>query len=293
MPATRHYRVRFFRLAVYDPQGQRLAANLAGQAISTALTAVDPLPQISLVQDYSHQVREVRWANPNRLEGCFAKLRPDAPHIVRAATNQELTINLQPGDKIVDKSYLIFFPSVSLLTFQMNRDGGSISRFMEYLSRLMPQGYVTILEEMINADTLNRLGQHEVKWIEVAFVRPRNVQNINPHDWTDNTIQALGGLNAGRVQMKISAPRAETLGDRASNFLERLFRNGEAVTLKAKFDDIYSPVDLLAEVVQGNIEVQLREGYPHPAAILDGMLQVYEQQRGRLQAIIGDVEHLP
>lgn len=293
MPATRRYRIRFFRLAVYDPQGQRLAANAAGQLISTALAGAAPLPQIVLVPDYSHQSREVRWTNATQLEGCFAKLRSDAPHVIRAATNQEVAINLQRGDKIVDKSYFIFFSNVSLLAFQMNREGGSISRFMEYLAYLMPPNHVTVLEEMINADMLNRLDDHEVKWIEVAFVRPRNVQNIVPNDWTGNTIQALGGVNAGRVQMRISAPRAETLGARASNFLEGLFRNGAPVTLKAKFDDLYSPVDLLAEVVQGDIEVQLTGGYAHPAAILGGMMQVYQQQRDRLQAIVGDVEHLP
>lgn len=285
------YRVRFFRLAVYDREGERLGAHAAGAVVANALTATNPLPQICLVPGYDHQAREISFATPDRLEGCFAKLRPDAPHIVRGNTEQR--IQLLPGDKVVDKSYLIFFPRVSLLAFQMNRDGGSITRFFEYLNRLLPNGQIAIREDIIQPGAMDRLEEHQLKWFDVAFVRPRNVANANPNDWTSRTISGLGGVNAGRIKLRVSAPRGDDLGGGVAPFLQGLFRLGEPVGLKAKFEDIESPVDLLAEVVQGDIQVALNNGYPHPAAVLQAIMECYIQQRDRLQAVFGDVERLP
>lgn len=287
------YRVRFFRVAVYDDQGQRIAPSVAGRKVANALTREIPLPQLNLVPDYDHQAREVSAANRGRLEGCFAKLRSDAPHVVRGNTGQEQQIRLLPGDKIVDKSYFIFFPSVSLLVFQMNRDGGTATRFFDYLNRLMPPRHMAVREDIIRPEAMDQLDDHEIKWFEVAFVRPRNVANANPNDWTSNTIGGLGGVNVGRVRLKVSAPRGGSLGGRAANFLQGFFRQGEPAGLRVKLEDIESPIDLLAEVVQGNIQVQLHDGYPHPAAILQGMMEIYNEQRDRLQAAIGDAERIP
>lgn len=285
------YRVRFFRVAVYDRDGERLDIAASGTAVANALTSANPLPQICLIPGYDHQARDIVRVAQDRFEGSFAKLRPDAPHIVRGNTEQR--IQLLPGDKVVDKSYLIFFPRVSMLVFQINRDGGSITRFFEYLNRLLPDGYLAIREDIIQPGALDRLQEHDVKWFDVAFVRPRNVANANPHDWTSRTISGLGGLNAGRVRLRVSAPRGDDLGGGIVDFLQGLFRFGEPVGLRAKLEDIESPIDLLAEVVQGDIHVTLHNGYPQPAAVLQAMIDCYAQQRDRLQAVFGNVERLP
>ena len=287
----KNYRVRFFRLAYYE-EGERFDSNVAGRSIVRLLTSANPMPQFNLALDYHYQVRETARSG-GFLHGCFAKLRSDAPHIVLGNTNQEQQIPLAPGDKVVDKSYFVFFPSVSLLAIQVNRDGGTITRLIDYLNQLLPPGQVILREDIIRPDAMEQLEEHEVKWLEVSFVRPRNIANARPNDWTSQTIGNLGGVNAGHVKVRIGAPRSDTLGGRTADFIQDLFRQGAPTAMRVKLEDVDSPIDLLAEVVQGDIQVRLQNGYPDPAIVLREILRVYREQRGRLQVVFGDAEPLP
>jgi hypothetical protein len=289
----RTYRVRFFRFAIYE-DGEQIPYQDAGRIVARVL-AGPTLPQLGLTQDYHYQLREVQRPNPNRYTGCFAKLRPDAPHIIRANTGQEQRIPLAPGDKIVDKSYFTFFPAVALLAMQMNRDGGSITRLVEYLNSLIATdgNRVLICEDIIRQDAMDQLEQHAVKWFEVSFVRPRNVRATNPNDWTSRTVGNLGGLNAGRVKIRVAAPRSDDLGGRTADFLHDLFRHGQPRSLKVKFEDMATPIDMLAEAIQGEIQLRLEGGYPDPGVVLREIMRVYVEQRDRIQEVFGDAERLP
>lgn len=291
--ATKTYKVRYYRIAIYERGADRLDSSTAGFLLEDLLANAGNIsfPQVSLTPGYEHQIRDVQLPVADRICGCFAKLRPDAPHIVRNDSEQK--IPLQPGDKIVDKSFWIYFPSRSLLVIQINRDGGSASRLVEYINKLLGVKYLAVKEDVIHRDALEKLDEHSVKWFEVSFVKPRSLQGLDPYDWSSNTIGDLGGINADRVKIRVSAPRGDDLGSKAGGFIKNLFKLGEPTCLKAKFEDIISPIDLLSEVIQGEIHVALTDGYPNSNDVVSALLQTYMQQQDTLQRAFGDDEVLP
>lgn len=288
----RTYKVRFFRLASYR-DGERLSDRETSALIGDALTQTNSLPQVSLISELHHQIRDIRRIKGKRVDGCFARLKPDAPHVVSAQTGQESQIPLKPGDKILDKSYFLYYEEASLLVYQMNKDGGSITRFVEYLNRLLPSSDVVCREDIIRPGFFEKVETHPIKWFDVTFVKPRNVQNVDPSDWTDSTISGLSGVNAERIKIRVSAPRQETLGAKAKKTITRMFEHGDPVGLKVQLEDIEEPIDLFSEVVQSSIEVTLTDGYPNPKSVVAALGDAYSNSKALLQDAIGDAQHLP
>ena len=273
--------------------GERLSDTETSTLIGDALTQANPLPQVSLVSELHHQTRDVRRISGKRIDGCFARLKPDAPHVVSAQTGQESQIPLMPGDKILDKSYFLYYEAASLLVYQMNRDGGSVTKFVEYLNHLLPSPTIVCREDIIRPGFFEKVETHPIKWFDVTFVKPRNMQNVDPGDWTDNTISGLNGINADRIKIRVSAPRQETLGTKAKKAITRMFQQGDPVGLKVQLEDIEEPIDLFSEVVQSSIEVTLTDGYPNPKSIIAALGDAYSNSKELLQDAFGDAQPLP
>lgn len=68
-------------------------------------------------------------------KGTFGKLRDDAPHLVNGA-DEEKELDLEDGDRLLEKCHYLYREQGNLLVWQLNRSSGGMSRFEDYLGAL-------------------------------------------------------------------------------------------------------------------------------------------------------------
>jgi hypothetical protein len=246
----------------YKVYFSRTSTGEAGDPITTKLKEAVAqhgahLPQIELDGEY-FQMR-----NMNRIgavwTGTFVKLREDVPNVV-AANDQEHELELQEGDRIIEKCHFIFREKRNVIIWQINRMAGSLTKAANYLSNVF--NAVTILPQIMNDAELDRVMSGQLYEIDFAYDRPASLAD-SPPVWSQNEFNMMSKVGAAHAKFTLRAPRRGHLLDSiAKAFVRKLMSENGTKKIRIRLTDESDPIELFMAPLKDNIQIDFIGRYP-------------------------------
>lgn len=234
------------------------------------------LPTIQLESDH-FQVRGLVRAG-TVWQGSFARLRDDAPLIVDNHDNEHL-IEMEDGDRILDKCFFLYREGVDVLVYQFCQTVGGLTRFSNYWSRLLD----TYVELAVAVDTekLDELLEHGIYEVDFTYARPPVAADLPP-SWNQKAFDLLKSVHGAQGSFVLRAPRNGALGGSVRNMIRWLAAGGEVKRAKIRLTDEKDPVDLFMSPVKDKISVPMAGRYPDQRATFEQLEEAYDRQAHRI-----------
>jgi len=211
--------------------------------------------------------------------GSFARLRDEAPHVI-GATNIEREIDLEAGDRILEKIFFLYYEDSDVLVFQMSRNVGYLSRFAFYWSRLM-NGIFVDFPPVIDANRLQEILDSGVREVSFTYARSPGNQDGGP-SWTQRAMEMLRPVHGAVGKFTLRAPRGNILGGHVKDLVRWAARGGEVQRAKVLLQDEKDPIDLFLEPIKVRIDVRLNGSYPEEQSAIECLGEAYASQAHRL-----------
>ena len=264
---TKTYRVYFTRTSK-GQQGQSIAAALLSlsQAHGTNLPVVE-------LEGEGFQIRDLTrvgmvW------KGVFARLRPDAPHIVNEG-GVEREIELDDGDRVLDKCHFLYREQPNVLVWQYNRNGGSLSKMHLYLSSVM-EDHIE-LSQVMNEAELARVLAGQIYEISFGYDRPDSL-GTNPPRWNQEAFDMMSDVHAAKAKFLLRAPRGGHLAPSARERVRQMLNAVGIGKVRVRLTDEDNPIELFMAPLRDEIEVQLNGAYPAPDEVFRALEEAYSRQ---------------
>lgn len=281
MSRTKSYSVRFANSNIgADPQHQRQLRDVLPDLLA-------PLGQrrgspvhlnaVTMEGDF-YQVRDLVQVG-QVWKGCFAKLRDEAPHIISSA-NVERQIQLDEGDRILEKSFFLYYENTDILVFQLSRNVGFLTRFANYWSALLSRVYVDF-PAAVDANTWSELLRAGVREINFTYSRPPGNSNGGP-SWTQRAMSMLQPVHGAVGKFTLRAPRGAILGGHIGDLLRWAATGGEVQRAKVLLQDETDPIDLFLAPIKVRIAIDMNGAYPDERSAYQQLADVYGSQSPRL-----------
>ena len=253
MPITKSYSVRFSNSNIGSNlnDNQQLRDVLADQVTQHGradrhghhLPAIEMEGEHFQVRNLSHMGRFWR--------GSFARLRDEAPHVI-GATNIEREIDLEAGDRILEKTFFLYYEDTDIVVFQMSRNVGYLSRFAYYWSRLLNGVYVDF-PPVIDADRLQEILGAGIREVNFTYARSPGSGGAGPR-WTQRAMEMLMPVHGASRQRHQQIDRKNRLSCTWASLNDhnlRRFRGSNGAGRKTSF------VNLLLIIDQHKLRVAL------------------------------------
>jgi hypothetical protein len=211
-------------------------------------------------------------------KGVFAKLREDAPHIVDAA-NKERELELELGDRVVDKLHFLYRERPNVLVWQVNRNAGGLARMQDYLHRLF-EDYAQLVQVMNTAE-LQRVLDGSVYELSFAYARPPNLPADAPA-WNQHSFDMMANVHAAQAKFLLRAPRNASLAETSKRMIRQMLGSTGIEKVRVRLSDETDPVELFMAPLRDTIRVQLVGRYPVPADVYQALEEVYERHRDQI-----------
>ncbi|NUZ07659.1 DUF6731 family protein [Piscinibacter koreensis] len=267
--AEKSYKVYFARTSM-GQQGGSIA-----QALREAYEQFGPnLPPIELGGE-GYQVRNLERTG-RVWKGVFGRLRDDAPHIVDAVRDQEREIDLQEGDRIIDKCHFLYRERRNVLVWQTNRTAGGLSRAQQYLAQVLDD-YVE-LPQIMNEAELAEVLEREVYEVSFSYDRPPSLGQSSPA-WTQHAFDMMENVHAAQAKFVLRAQRGSGLTGAANRMVRRLVGEVGVEKVRVRLTDDSEPVELFMAPLKTTIKVSVIGRYPIPAEVYQALEQAYDNHR--------------
>lgn len=271
--AKRKYQVRFARPLVGKAAG----------TLSSALSALhanhgEHLPAI----DFSGERYQVRDLNKvGRVwKGTFGKLRDDAPHLVTSA-DEEKELELEDGDRLLEKCHFLHRELGNLLVWQVNRASGGMSRFEEYMSRL--QGEPVLVAPISNEGKIEEILGRSIYEVSYSFDRPPSLDARSPK-WNQDQFTTMKQIDAGHAKFDFRAERGGQLSRKVKAMVRQALRLSGVEKIRVRLTDESDPIELFAAPLKDKIQVEQMGRYPRAADVFSELEDTYERNRTALTA---------
>lgn len=270
----KYYKVYFARTAVGED----------GASLSPGLNALvdqygQNLPGIEIGNE-RFQVRDLTLVG-SVWKGTFAKLRDDAPNIV-SATNQEHELTLDDGDHVIEKCHFLFRLRENLVVWQTNRSAGGLSRFQEYLGRVL--GTLVTLPQVMNEGELNRVMAGQLYEVDFAYDRPAHLAGNAPV-WNQNAFNMMDRVDAAHAKFLLRAPRKGGLAESAKQMVRQLVHANGTEKIRVRLTDETEPIELFMAPLKGRIQVEMMGRYPAANDVFQALEGAYDLNRENISNI--------
>jgi hypothetical protein len=211
--------------------------------------------------------------------GCFARLRDEAPHVIDA-TNVERELDLDIGDRLLEKTFFLYYEDTDILVFQMSRNVGYLSRFAHYWARLLGVVYVDF-PPVIDANRLQEILNSGVREINFTYARAIGDHPGAPR-WTQRAMEMLRPVHGATGKFTLRAPKGNVLGGTIGDLVRWAANGGEVQKAKVLLQDERDPIDLFLEPIKVRIEVRLNGSYPDEGSAIEQLAEAYAEQAHRM-----------
>lgn len=258
---------------------------------------------LTTVKEIARRNYEIRTieATDFGYRGVIGKYRGnDLPHAA-VIGGEEREIELAPNENLLEKAYFHFYEDYQLLILQRNHFCVSSNNFAKYLSN---QGYVTSLNPVIESADLQWLmsGDNiQVRTARIAIARPRNpelFQNIE-HDFNNSIIKTLDGSGTAMLNLSLRGSAHSKDPDQRylSSSFKRAIREMQAtfdvrkckILLEDQDNLITHPIDLVADRLFFNKEVNVERRYPHAFEMWQALSEARAEKSNELISYFGDL----
>ena len=210
--------------------------------------------------------------------GSFARLRDEAPHII-GATNVEREIDLEVGDRLLEKSFFLYYEESDVLVFQMSRNVGYLTRFAHYWSRLLNSVYVDF-PPIIDQARIQEILTSGIKEINFTYSCAPGANDAGP-SWTQRAMEMLRPVHGAKAKFSLRAPRGGLLGGTIGDLVRWAARGGEVERAKVYLQDEKDPIDLFLDPIKVRIEVRMNGRYPDERSAIEQLGEAYAEQAHR------------
>ncbi len=289
---TRRYTARFF-------QAQSGASN-EGKRVSDILLGLEKLDEpvsISL----GGSPFEIRHITDNRstIWGVFARIRNhDLPHAGRRGGG-ERELGLSDDEGLLEKAHFVVSKKTQVMALQFNSLVGYHSKLAAYLTDLASE--TISLNPILQPDAARRLISQNVriKEFDVAVARPNLSTLVEPaklaHLWNKTIMEVMASTGAYRMRMVIGADGHSNNDSRyiTGKFLQslgELARNVVVRRARVKFeggDAEGGMVDLLADQLAADIEVESNGRYPHSFGMWTELDNALRRSKNEIAEVLG------
>lgn len=264
----KNYKVYFSRTAMGE-EGAPIT-----DLFKAGLDEYGPHWPIETLGGESFQMRDIERTG-RVWRGTFVKLRDDAPHIV-SAKNRERELELEVGDRIIEKCHFIYRELRNILIWQTNRTAGGLSRAQEYLSAIAESTFVA-LPQVMNAAELERVLAGQIYELDFAYDRPVQLQNDAPK-WNQNAFDMMSKVDAAHAKFTLRAPRKGGLAETAKAMVRQLIPAIGIEKIRVRLTDESEPIELFMAPLKDTIRVELVGRYPAAKAVYEGLEEAFVRQ---------------
>lgn len=281
---TKRYGVRFYRGGV-GPDGEAGTVSELLSSASERQSQGHPMPQLA-EGETRYELRDFQDFNSGAVfQGVLAVLRDEAPHI-RRSDGTEAPIDLNDDEHVIEKNHFLFFQQHELLVWQVNGRASHVSRFERYLSMAAPAAVV--FNDVLDTTALQRLEHGVVKRIKFRVASPKNAQSIDSSDWESGAFEIMSGVDATVIEVNVSTRRkVKGLSNSVKGAIHRLVNRAETRSLKVELLGDKQPIDIFADCLTENINVEMHGLYPIPGSIFAELDAAKGRQQAAIDAIFG------
>lgn len=273
--------VRFYKGNVIDPNV------LISELLLQLYTAHHQSQSYPHVTDGSvaYELRNFTSLNNGSVfTGVLAVLRDDAPNI-RDHQGNERPIDLQPGERVIEKNHFVFYRERQLLAWQVNTRASHVTRFEQYLSNV--SGSIVGFDDIILAASFKRIKEGVVKKLEVKIASPKNPDLVSSSDWSSQALSMMSGVGATSIRIDVSTRMRSGLKTSVKQVIHQLKDSAEAASIKVKLAGEAEPIDLVADSIKGRVSVNMVGMYPDPADMFIQLQQLKDAKKGELDEFFG------
>lgn len=271
--AKRKYQVRFARPAVGQSAG---SLSIVLGSLHTAHG--QHLPAIDLSGD-RYQVRDLHKVG-RVWKGTFGKLRDDAPHLVTSA-DEEKELELDDGDRLLEKCHFLHRELGNLLVWQINRASGGMSRFGDYMSQL--HGEPVLVPTISNEGRIEEILNRSIYEVSYSFNRPPSLDARSPK-WNQHQFNTMKQIDAGYAKFDFRAERGGQLSSGVKAMVQQALRLSGVEKIRVRLTDEADPIELFAAPLKDKIHVEQFGRYPKAADVFSELEDAYERNRAALAA---------
>lgn len=263
------------------------------------LADADPRPVIT-IKGMQHEIRDLRSYNRGAsLSGVFAKFRQnDIPH-AGAPGGAEHKLDLEEEEGLLEKNHFLYFREHELLVYQRNGNGSTTMRLAAYCSVFNNEAVA--FNPVLQLEPMRRLMRNNVlpRRLDLTVARPTNPALFPDDEWNNNLMRVMTEAGGMRIHARITADARSAdrndwyLSDRIKRSINELVSNDLAsvAKLRVEEDGIVHPIDLIADRLLSQKDVEMDERYPVPESIYAALRQARNDERETLQEIFGAQGH--
>jgi len=215
----------------------------------------------------------------------------DLPH-AGTLDGDERELELEDFEKTIERNYFLFFQGRKLLVWQENRRASSASLLGRYLTQALGQtiSFAPVMTPEVTREFL--LGTYKPKAIQFAVARPMNPDMFLDAGETDRILRIIAGLDglSGTFRISANAPGIKGRLLNAARALElgnSLISSGQAHMVRLEMHDLDHPIDLIADRLKDNIEVEMAGRYPHPPSVYSQLQAAKDRMEVLLREVFG------
>lgn len=284
MPVSKpkKYRVNYFRTSI-GPEQARLSEFLGALSEPLKKTKSKNFAKLEL-QGRAFQVRDfVPLAKFENLHcGVFCLLRDDAPNKVDA-DDREQSLELDPDDRLIEKSHFLYDVENDILVWQLNTTCCWPSKIGDYFGKLL--NAETHILSILELDSMKRVLDGDVKSFSMKVANPATFSKSAP-EWSKRAMGLLNGVNGTEIKLELKSRRGTLTKDVVADVLQYARSDSHTKSLKAELIDDKEPIDLLANRVSGSIVVDLIGRYPSKEKVIAALKSDYDKNREEILKLI-------
>ncbi|MDP3822872.1 MAG: hypothetical protein Q8R33_15480 [Burkholderiales bacterium] len=211
-------------------------------------------------------------------KGVFARLRDDAPHVVDVA-DTEHELDLDEGDRILDKCYFIYRSTNDVLTWQYNRSVSGLARFQLYLSTVIAQ--FVELPYIVDTAVLQEVLQRSIHELQFTYSRPLQPEAAAP-SWRQGAFDLLRSVHGAVGKFVVRGERSSPLGGGIRQMVRQLVQSNDVNRIRVKLTDEADMIDLFISPIKDRIEVPMDGRYPVATSVFEELEDAYVRQAHRI-----------
>jgi hypothetical protein len=229
------------------------------------------------------------------VRGQFRRWRMDEPPNIGSPGAAAPALDLPPGQGTANLNHFMFWPSRSLLAWQMNPTGSGPGIIKAALSELI-EAPVEVLP-VVTVDSAKRLmgKDAELLKVELSVAKPKNPDLYPTSEWGVQFMKMMNEADHLHLTLSVNSQKKKPgyISDRVKNALKE-FAGSEfnPRVVRAKLEDEHGTgfIDLIADRIKSTQEVKpINKSYP-PLTYYRAIKAARDERREDLNAVLGDLD---
>ncbi|WNL38013.1 DUF6731 family protein [Halomonas sp. PAMB 3232] len=244
---------------------------------------------------FDYQLRSLDKSG-NTIKGVLAKFRTsDLPH-AGSPDGTERELGLEGSEGLIEKNHFVVKKDKCVIVFQRNGHAARVGRLSEYLTCYA--GETIVFNPILQKDSFERLLDDDLKPVslELSYATPTNPDLFPEDDWGKRMAMLSDMANGSRIRVALSADRRSSdhekhsLSNRIKESIALLANERSTTVARVKLtDDVYDyPIDLIADRMTADEEVEMRGRYPVLDSMFSALQRAYSERKGDIDEIFGE-----